>query len=81
MLNLSNDKLELLRECLARHRDDLVTVIDSNEAIKVDEELGNELREAVLDEFLRIGLDVDNTPNEIGLRLEKLIDDIGRMFM
>lgn len=81
MLDLRHDSLKLLRECLYQHRPDLIHVIDSNEFVTVDEDLGNELREAVMDEFLRVGLNADSGPNEVGLRLEKLIDNIGRMFM
>lgn len=60
MLDLSNDSLKLLRECLNQHRPDLTHVIDSSESVTVDEDLGNELREAVMDEFLRVGLNTDS---------------------
>lgn len=37
------------------------------------------LREVVLDEFLKSGLTEDSLPNSRGLRLELLIDLIGRL--
>lgn len=79
MLNLSSDKLELLRGCLRQRRPDLLYVIDSKESVTVNEELGFELRMAILDEFLDAGLKPDSEPNEVGLQLERLSDDIGRM--
>jgi hypothetical protein len=81
MLALSNEMLILLRGCLAEHRPDLLYVVDRSELLKVDEALSNQLRDAVLDEFVINGLNPDSEPNALGIRLEELIDQIGRFFL
>ena len=81
MLALTEEMTCLLRKCLDSHRPDLLFVIDSSELINVDEDLGNQLREAVLEEFIQLGLKNNDEPNNLGLELEKLIDQIGRLFM
>lgn len=80
MLTLSLGSIKLLLKCLEKHRKDLLWVISDKKLIKVNEELGNELREAVSDELIEQGFD-DNSPNQYGLELEKLIDEIARLFM
>ena len=72
--------LDLLRQCLATNRPDLLWVVDSEEIVSIDEQLGNELREAVADELIRIGLKNNDEPNDLGKKLEELIDQIGRLF-
>lgn len=71
MLKLSDKQLRLLRECLVQHCPDLLKVVDSDELISVDEELGNELRDAITDEFMCSSLRQDYEPNTLGLKLEK----------
>jgi hypothetical protein len=78
MLKLSADMLLLLRECLESRRPDLLWVL--NNQIHINETLGNELRDIVNEEFLEKGLN-DDEPNELGIKLERLIDEIGRCFM
>ncbi|ASS88879.1 hypothetical protein NSS70_15750 [Aeribacillus sp. FSL K6-2848] len=78
MLKLSADMLLLLRECLESRRPDLLWVL--NNEININETLGNELRDIVNEEFLEKGLN-DDEPNELGIKLERLIDEIGRCFM
>ena len=80
MINLSTDSVRLLSKCLLEHRPNLIWIINSEKSIEINNELGDELREAVSDELLSKGLNGDE-PNEYGLRLEKLIDDIGRLFI
>lgn len=70
--------LLLLRECLESRRPDLLWVL--NNEININETLGNELRDIVNEEFLEKGLN-DDEPNELGIKLERLIDEIGRCFM
>ena len=81
MIQLNNESLELLRVCLNHHKPELLYVIDSQELINIDSGLGNELRQAVGNEFCRDGLKQDDEPNEYGLELEELIDKIGRLFI
>ena len=71
--------LLLLRECLESRRPDLLWVL--NNEININETLGNELRDIVNEEFLEKGLNNDDEPNELGIKLERLIDEIGRCFM
>lgn len=80
MVNLSNVLVDLLLKCLENHRPDLIWVVSDKTMVTIDRELGNELRDAVSDELVQSGLEGD-APTEYGLRLEKLIDDIGRMFI
>ncbi|OQO95885.1 hypothetical protein IC801_07485 [Geobacillus sp. 44B] len=70
----------MLRQCLVANRPDLLWVIDSEELVRIDEQLGNELREAVVDELIRVGLKNDDEPNALGKKFEELIDQIGRLF-
>lgn len=72
--------MQLLRKCLINNRPDLLKLIDSEELI-INEELGNKLREAVLDELVREGFNEKDEPNGYGMRLEELIDQLGRLFM
>jgi len=81
MIQLDNENLQLLKVCLSRRMPDLLYVIDSEELIDVDQSLGNKLRHAVAREFCREGLKQDSEPNEYGLKLENLIDEIGRLFL
>ncbi|MGM7636582.1 hypothetical protein [Bacillus sp. Hm123] len=81
MIRVNEELLPLLRQCLQSNRPDLLWILDTDDYIYIDQDLGNELREAILVEFIRIGLDSDDNPNEIGIKLEELIDEIGDMFM
>lgn len=79
--SLSHEMWGLLKQCLTRNRPDLLNIVETNRYVDVPPELGNELREAVLDALLKVGLKADHEPNEIGLKLASLIDAIGRMSM
>jgi hypothetical protein len=78
-LNLNEEMYTLLKKCLINHRPDLLWALES--ITEIDEFLGNELRDAVNDEFLSNGLNSNDEPNELGIKLERLIDQIGRCFM
>ncbi|MDR1101579.1 MAG: hypothetical protein LBL34_04425 [Clostridiales bacterium] len=80
MINLCNHSTQLLKKCLLNHRPDLLYVIDANAAVSINENLGNDLREAVGDELIQYGFD-NEIPNEYGNSLENLIDEVGRLFM
>lgn len=81
MINLNEKMLKLLSQSLNYNRPDLLWVVETEEMIDLDEELGNELRDAVNDEFVRIGLKPNDEPNDLGLKLEELIDQLGRLSM
>lgn len=79
MFKLEAEQLKLLHETLSNHRPDLLWVINNLE--KIDENIGNEIRDAINDEFLKSGIGIGDKPNTRGLQLENLIDQIGRIFM
>ena len=81
MLNMNKKSRELLQLCIQRHNPTLLPMIKSKNDITYDANFYNKLREAVGDEFCDKGLLSNDEPNEYGLRLEELIDEIGRMFM
>lgn len=78
MLNLNKEMLTILRQCLTAYKPDLLWVLDQEKNVVIDEKLGNQLREAVTDEFMGKGLRNDSEPNNYGFKLEELIDMIGR---
>lgn len=80
MIMLSKESLNLLESCLIKHRPDLLWVIETKDIVEIDEDLGNDFRDAVSDELLTVGFDGD-IPNKVGLRLEKLIDELGNFWM
>jgi len=81
MIKLSEDSLKILRECLRRQRAELLPLIEDSTISEFTPEFYNMIREIVGDEFIERGLNVDDEPNEYGVRLESLIDEIGRLFL
>ena len=79
MIKLSANSLELLIKCVKTHNPSLLALLQSNDDFS--EDFYNELRHTVGDEFCAKGLQPDSEPNEYGLELEALIDEIGRLFM
>jgi len=65
---------------LEKHKPDLLWIVNDKRVIDIDENTGDELRDVVSDELIEKGFD-GSDPNEYGLKLEKLIDDIGRLFI
>ncbi|MCO7125166.1 hypothetical protein NIE88_05180 [Sporolactobacillus shoreicorticis] len=80
MNELNDTMILLLKQCLGTHRPDLLWVLDDSE-IDIDEKLGNELRSAVSEELIERGFDKNDEPNQLGIDLENLIDQLGRIFM
>lgn len=80
MIALKSKSIDLLYNCLKKQRPDLLWILNDKQLINIDNKLGNELRDAVGDELLTNGFDGD-TPNQYGLMLEDLIDEIGRLFI
>jgi hypothetical protein len=71
-----------LRSLSSRYADILLTVPAVERALKntnavLTAEVRRSLIEALLDEFSLPGLKVDGEPNERGLRIEELIDELG----
>jgi len=72
--------MELLKKCLKERNPLLIPFIESgNDSYTV--EFYNELREIVGDELCDNGFQPSWEPNEYGLELERLIDEIGRLFI
>lgn len=80
MISLKTDSINLLYDCLRKQRPNLLWVLECKELINIDHNLGNQLRDAVGDELLIYGFNVDE-PNQYGVLLESLIDEIGRLFI
>ena len=80
MISLKTDSINLLYDCLRKQRPNLLWVLECKELINIDHNLGNQLRDAVGDELLIYGFNGDE-PNQYGILLESLIDEIGRLFI
>lgn len=80
MILLKKKYIGVLKKCLEHFRKDLLWVIESDKVVLIDQEIGNQLREAVGDELIEYGF-VDDSPNEYGRLLEDLIDVIGAEFL
>jgi hypothetical protein len=81
MIKLSTNSLEILKKCLESHDPSLITLIESNDCNDYSVDFYNELRQIVGDELSAKGFQQNWLPNEYGLELENLIDEIGRLFM
>jgi hypothetical protein len=68
--------MELLREAIARQNADLLPLLEGLYEGSLSADELNELREAVAGEFLDSGLGPGDEPNERGLQLEDLIDEL-----
>jgi hypothetical protein len=74
---ISSEEMELLRECVSRHRPELLSLLGKLGRIGLTFDEREGLREAVSDEFAATGLEPDYEPNKRGLKLEDLIDILG----
>ena len=81
MIKLSEKSLKLLVMCLERHNPSLIPFVKSSNNDNYTTDFYNELREIVGDELCDNGFQPSWEPNEYGLELEELIDEIGRLFM
>ncbi|MGF7142450.1 hypothetical protein HNQ56_000868 [Anaerotaenia torta] len=81
MKGLAQDSIELLKQCIIKHNDSFLWTLEQENESKITEEIYNDLREIVCDELMISGFDKDDNVNEYGVVLEKLIDDIGDIFM
>lgn len=72
--------MKLLKKCLEYHNPSLIPFLESDsEHYTMD--FYNELRQSIGDELCIKGFQSNWEPNEYGLELENLIDEIGRLFM
>ncbi len=81
MIKLNKQSLELLKKCLQNHNSSLIPIIEDMNKDDYTESFYNELREIVGNELINNGLNENDEPNEYGYKLEKLIDEIGRLFL
>lgn len=80
MINLSENSILLLIICLEKHAPNLLTIVNDDTTI-YSTKIYNQLREAVGDELTSCGFNHNWEPNEYGIRLESLIEEIGRLVM
>ncbi len=81
MIKLNKKSFTLLKSCLERHNPTLVPIIELSGEDEYTIEFYNQLREIVGDELLARGFNQDFEPNSYGIELEKLIDEIGQLFL
>lgn len=68
-----------LRAIVARHDPALMSLVEKIEVARLSDDEREALREAIADEFTRVGLQADGEPNTKGLELESLIDKLGHV--
>ena len=75
--------ITLLKEILNKREPGLVYLFESDLYKTIDADLGNHIRGILTDEFCDTGMNdpEGNEINERGLQIEKLIDDVGNLFM
>ena len=81
MIKLGANSLNLLKKCLEKRNPSLIKLIESDSCNDYSVEFYNDLRQIVGDELIDNGFKPDWGPNEYGLELEDLIDELGRLFM
>jgi hypothetical protein len=81
MIKLSEKSLKMLKYCLLKYNDSLVPVIEDANVNTYTPEFYNQLRQIVCDELIAEGFDENYEPNDYGTSLERLIDEIGRLFL
>ena len=81
MIKLCEKSLSLLKSCLQKHNPSLILIIESNDHDEYTAEFYNQLRQIVGDELIAKGFNQDYEPNWYGIELEKLIDEIGQLFL
>ena len=77
-LNISPADRELMRETVVRRRPDSLPFLDRLGIDPLQESVREEIREAIVSELSATGLDGHDEPTRRGLRLEHLIDVLGR---
>jgi hypothetical protein len=71
----------LLKHCLKEHAPDLLKKLDLLDSRTLDSTVINDLRSAVMDEFVERGLQPNDEPNAYGLRLEDLNEKIADLYL
>jgi hypothetical protein len=68
---------EMLREIIWRRRPRLATLVVNVENGQLSEDAREEIREVLAEELCSAGLDPSDAPNQRGLAIERLIDEVG----
>jgi len=78
MKELSDNSLFILKNCLKKRKPAWLATVETINKVKHEMKFYNELRQIVGDELIEEGFNGDYQPNEYGLKLEKLIDELGK---
>ena len=81
MIKLSEKSVEMLKYCLQKYDSSLIAVVEDANTSAYTPEFYNQLREIVGDELIAEGFNENDEPNDYGTSLERLIDEIGRLFL
>ena len=76
MADLKNEELIVVVQVLSKWRPELIPTVLELRNKELSEEIRNEIRDAIGDEFVTTGLGEEYEPNERGKMLDNLIDRI-----
>jgi len=74
--NLS--EIELIRQVILKRNSELLPLVDFVDHVPLTHDQRHSLRGLILEEFLEEGVNKEYDPNSYGLRLEEMIDYLGR---
>jgi hypothetical protein len=75
---LKAEDLDLLRTTILRRQPDLISLVDSLGQQPLTDDQRELLRDVLLKEFLEVGLEPNDEPNKLGIKLDDLIGLLGR---
>ncbi|UTR16834.1 hypothetical protein MM221_10150 [Salipaludibacillus sp. LMS25] len=75
--------IKLLEEIVLKREPELINVIKDSNLENINSDSGNHIRGILTDELIETGMDdsEDSNINARGKAIEKLIDDVGNLFM
>ena len=73
---ISKAELSILTECLKKHDSSLLDKVALVDSEVLEDSTINRMREAVGTELLNEGFESNGNPNEYGLKLEEIIDNL-----
>ena len=76
---LSRVQKQVLGKIVSERHPDLLSTLDNIGLVPLEENHRLELQNILMDEFLQVGLDSNDEPNEIGIQLEDLIDVLSHL--
>ena len=78
---LRNKSKNLLKKCILNQNPSLFDLISDKNILNLNTDDYNELREAVCDELMENGFEIDFKITQYGIELENLIDELGSLFL